>query len=331
MDSNESFLNFTDDLQLLVQVSRMYYEQQLTQAEIGRQLNTSRSTVSRLLQEARDRGVVKIAIGYPLERDTSLEHQVKELFDLDEARVLRSLSRTDEEVTEGMGALAAEYLNIIVDDDMILGVSYGRSVASTIRQIKPSRKVNMTVVQIIGALGSGSPLIEGPDLARDMANAYGAQYRYLYTPLIVEDPRARDLLIQEPYVQETLAIGRQSDVVIMGIGSFASTTAGLIWTGYLTEREQAWLYNIGAVGHMCAQFFDAQGQVLDIELNRRVIGIGLAALRDIKQVVAVAGSKQKAPAILGALRGGYVDALITDDLAVHEIIRLERGKEGTTE
>jgi deoxyribonucleoside regulator len=330
MDSDYSIPNFDNDIELFVRVARMYYEQQLTQTEIGHQLGTSRSTVSRLLQEARDKGVVQITIDYPSERDARLEDQLKAVFDLDAVRVLSSLGRNIDAILEGMGGLAAEYLNQIVDDDMILGVSYGRSVASAIKKLKPTRKVNMTVVQIIGALGVGSPLVEGPDLAREMANAYGAEYRYLHAPLIVEDRRARDLLIQEPSIQRILSIGAQANVVLMGIGSLASSASGLIYSGYLTKREQNWLSNIGAIGHMCAQFFDAQGEVLDIELNNRVISIGLETLRDIKQVIAVAGSKDKALAILGALRGGYINTLITDDLAAREIVRLMEEDETIT-
>lgn len=311
-----------DTIELLVRAARMYYEQQLTQAEIGQQLNTSRSTVSRLLQEARDAGIVQITISYPWERDDELEEELKQIFALHTVRVLRTLSRTPDEVMQGQGLLAARFLDEIVHDDMILGVSFGRAVASTIKQLKPARRVNMTVVQIIGALGSESPLVESPDLVRAAADAYGAQYRYLHTPLIVKDRRTRDLLIPEPYVQDTLNLGKRADVVIVGIGSLASSTSGLIYAGYLTENARVWLRNIGAVGHMCAQFFDAMGTELDIDLNKQVIGIGLEALREINQVVAVAGSKEKAPAILGALRGGYINSLVTDDRAATEIIKL---------
>lgn len=312
-----------NDPQLLVQTARMYYEQQLTQAEIGRRLDTSRSTVSRLLQEARDTGVVQITINYPWERDRQLEEQLGSLFELQTVRVLRGMSRSSAEVMEGMGVLAADYLNGIITDNLILGVSYGRSIASTIKHIQPQKgNINLTVVQIIGALGSKNPLIEGPDLVREMANAHGGVYRYLYAPLIVEDYRTRDLLLQEPYIQETLSLGKRADVIVIGIGALTSSTSGLIWTGYLTEKEQRWLSNIGSVGHMCAQFFDARGDVLDIELNKRTISIGLKALHSVKNVVTIAGTKEKAQAILGALRGQYIDTLITDDQAAREIVRL---------
>jgi DNA-binding transcriptional regulator LsrR (DeoR family) len=306
--------------EMLVQVARMYYERGLTQAEIGRQFHISRSTVSRLLQEARDRHVVRISINYPWKRDFDLEREVFKRFPLREVRVLQSMDRSMADVLKGLGRLAAEYLDNCIRDGMTLGVSYGRSIAATIQQLNPSRHVDMTVVQILGALGSGNPLIEGPDLVREIANLYGASYRYLFTPMIVESEQTRNLLLQEPNVQETLELGRRADTIILGIGAHAPGASGLIWTGYLTQKDIAFLQSSGAIGHMCAQHFDEQGRTLDISFNRRVISIGLEALRNIETVIAVAGTKEKAPAILGALRGDYINVLITDDKAAQHIL-----------
>ncbi len=301
--------------EMLVHVARMYYERGLTQAEIGRQFHISRSTVSRLLQEARNSNVVRISINYPWKRDFDLERQIFKWFQLREVRVLQSMDRPKDDVFKGMGLLTAEYLDACIRDGITLGVSYGRSIAATIKQLNPSRHVDMTVVQILGALGSGNPLIEGPDLVREIATLYGASYRYLFTPMIVESEQTRNLLLQEPNVQETLELGRQADVAILGIGAHASEASGLIWTGYLNQKDIAFLRSRGAVGHMCAQHFDEQGRELDVAFNRRVISIGLEALQEIETVIAVAGSEEKAPAILGALRGNYIDVLITDDKA----------------
>lgn len=311
-----------DEVDLLVQVARMYYEQQLTQGDIGQALNISRSTISRLLQKARDEGIVQITIHDPRERETHLESLLVQTFGLRGARVLRNVGRSPDEAIQGMGQLAARVFDESVEDGMIVGVSYGRSVASTIHQLKPTRKVNLLSVQIIGALGSANPMTEVTDLVRELANVYGTKYRYLHAPLIVEDRRARDLLLQEPTVQETLATGRRADIILIGIGSWPPSTSESIWTGYLTKKEQDWIRNVGGCGHMCAQFFDDQGDELDIDINKRTIGIGLSALRAVKHVIAIAGTQEKAPAILGALRGGYIDTLVTDEEAARAVMQL---------
>lgn len=311
---------------ILMQVAKMYYFEELTQAEIGRRLNTSRSTVSRLLQEARDTGIVKITIDYPWERDFELEQRLKDIFRLKDTRVLVSYDQSDEDVRNGMGLLAAEYLDQILQDNMIVAVSNGRSIASTVQQCHPKHTRKLTVVQLIGALDSGNPLLDGPDLVRNLAEKYGARYRYMNAPLLVEDIRTRDYLTQEPSVQETLSMARRADVAILGVGHLSSEYLGTIWGGYLSTADIVWLQNQGGVGHMCGQHFDSNGMLLDVELNRRVIGMGLSALRSIDTVVAIAGGKEKAVAITGAITGNYLDVLVTDDEAAQEMLALHATK-----
>ena len=298
----------------------LYYEEGRTQAEIGRRVGTSRSTVSRLLQEARSRGVVQISIDYSLARDSLLERELKERFSLGEVRVLRSFGRSEGEVIGGMGQLAASYLDEIVRDGMIVGVSYGRSVASVVQRVKPKNLADLVVLQVIGALGSGNPLQDGPDLARQLANLYGGAYRYLHAPLMVESARTRELLSHEPLVKDLLQTARQADVILMGVSPLTPDTAGLIFTDYLNKADLERLSASGAVGHMCAQFFHADGRLTDTPFNERAITIGLETLKDVREVVTIAGGLGKAQAILGALRGGYTDVLVTDDAAAQAVL-----------
>jgi deoxyribonucleoside regulator len=308
--------------ELLAEVARYYYVQNLTQAEIGRRVNASRSTISRLLQQAIDKGIVKITINYPWEREHELEKRLTDKFRLREARVLVGKGRSDEEIRNGMGVLAAGLIDTHIKDGTILGISYGRSLASTIAALPTGHKVALTVIPIIGALGAGNPLIDGPELVRQIAQVYGGEYRYLPVPMLVEDVHTRDALIQSSQIYDTLALARKSNVVLLGIGALGPEVSSMIWSGYLSERELSALKEQGAVGHMCSQLFDIYGQVLDVDVNRRSIGIGIKTLTTIDLVIAVAGSAGKAEAILGALRGRYLNVLVTDDAAARQVLAL---------
>lgn len=313
-----------DSDELILDVATFYYEQRLTQEQIAQRINTSRSTVSRLLEEARERGIVHIKINYPWQRKHDLEEQLIARFGLHEARVLVAKQKSEEEIRKGMGELTARLIDHHIDDGQILGISYGRSMSSTIAALAPSRKVELTVVPVIGALGSNNPSIDGPDLVRRFAAAYGGEYRYLPVPLLVEDVRTRDALVQLPQVYETLNLARKADIVLLGIGALSPEVSSEIWKGYLDERQLLRLMGQGAIGHMCGQFYDAQGQVMDIEVNRRSIGIGIQTLTSIESVVAVASGKAKTEAILGALRGKYLNILVTDDATASAILDLDQ-------
>lgn len=315
--------------ELLAQVARDYYEARLTQDEIGRRINASRSTVSRLLQQAQDRGIVRIIIDYPWDRAHDLEERLVERFHLREAQVLLSKGRDEDTVREGMGTLAARIIDREIADGDVLGVSYGRSLASTIEALSPTRRVATTVVPIIGALGSDNPLIDGPELVRRFAQIYGGEFRYLPVPLLVDDHRTRNSLLQLPQIYETLTIARRANIVLMGIGALTPGYSSMIWAGYLGEHELIWLREQGASGHMAAQFYDIQGRLLDVEVNQRSVGIGIRALHGRDPVIAVAGSEGKAEAILGALRGRYLNVLVTDDAAARRVLALaDEGSRG---
>lgn len=308
------------EFELMVEAATLYYEDQLTQAEIGKKLATSRSTVSRLLRDARSRGIVQISIHHPWARNSLLEARLRATFGLHDARVLRAGQRSADEVLDGIGMLSARYLQGEIRDGMVLGVSYGRSIAATIHHVVPANPLDLVVVQLLGALGSDNPLIEGSNIARNLAAKFGGTYRYLYAPLVVEDARTRDLIINEPLVEDVISLGRQADIALVGIGALGHEAPSLIWRGYLSSKELALLQQMGAVGNMCAQFFDERGAPLDTDLNRRAVSIGLEGLAEVGQVVAAASGVAKVPAILGALRAGYVDVLVTDDLAATQVL-----------
>jgi len=312
----------TDRAELLAQVASLYYEDDLTQGEIARRVGTSRSTVSRMLQEARDAGVVEITVHYPWRTVPQLEDALRMRFGLCQARVLLGRECTYEEIVRGLGALAARYVEGVVHADTVLGISWGLAVHSTVRALRPERRLPITVVQMVGAVGEGDPLIDGPDLARLLAGVYGGQYRYLHAPLIVEDLRARDVLLQEPRIRETLELARRADVALVGIGAPHAAVYSLLRAGYVDRGAIAGLLAQGVAGDVCARHYDAQGRELDIDLNRRIVGIELEALHDVGQVVGVAGGEAKAGAIVGALRGGHVDVLVTDDAAARKILAL---------
>jgi len=313
-----------DHTELLAQVASLYYEENLTQGEIARRIGTSRSTISRLLREARANGVVEIIIHYPWKTVSELERELIERFHLRHARVLAGQGRPYQEILRGLGVLAARYLESVLQERSILGISWGTAVHSTVQALRPERKLPITVVQMIGAVGTGDPLIDGPDLARLLANIYGGECRYLHAPLIVEDAHVQEMLLQEPRIRETLSLARRADVALVGIGSTVPEVSSLLRAGYLEREALMQLRAQGAVGDVCARHYDVQGQVLDIDLNRRTVGIELEVLHSIERVISVAGGEAKAEAILGALRGGHVNVLVTDDVAARQVLALDQ-------
>jgi DNA-binding transcriptional regulator LsrR (DeoR family) len=277
-----------------------------------------------MLQEARDLGVVEIIVHYPWKTSPKLESHLIARFGLFQAKVLCCDERPYEEIVRGLGVLAAHYIESILDKVSLLGISWGAAVHNTVQALRPARRLPVTVVQMVGAVGEGDPLIDGPELARLLAGVCGGEFRYLHAPLLVEDAQARDILLQEPTIRETLALARRAEVALVGIGTPLPEHSSLLRAGYLDTPALVQLESQGVVGDICGRHYDAQGREVDIELNRRIVGIRLEALREIDRVIGVSGGEDKAEAILGALRGGYVDVLVTDDVTAKRLLALSQ-------
>ncbi len=310
-------------LALAARVASLYYDEQLTQAKIAEKIERSRATVSRLLQEAREQGIVDVIVHQPHKRSTELEAALATQFPhLRHVEVLVRQQQSYEEMLKGIGTLAARYLEKVLNADMLLGISWGTAVHSLVQALTPKRKIPITVVQMIGAAGTRNPQIDGPDLARRLAEKYDGDYHYLHTPLLVDASYVKDSLLQNPNVKQTLALAEQVDIAVVGLGSLDPSYSSLLRAGYIQSESLEALRAAGVVGDICGRHFDIQGEPVDISLDRRVIGLALPALHQIEEVIGVAGGAPKANVILGALRGEHINTLFTDDAAAKQVLAL---------
>jgi DNA-binding transcriptional regulator LsrR (DeoR family) len=168
-----------------------------------------------------------------------------------------------------------------------------------------------TVVQLIGAVGHGDPLVDGAELGRWLAQKLSASFRFLSAPLLVQDEALAAALRRERTIEETLALAARADVAVIGIGAPQPELSSLLRAGYLTRSDMEALIAAGVVGDVVAHQFDADGRRLDIAANRRAISLDADSLRRIPHVIAVSGGVDKAHAIGRAARP-LLTCLVTD-------------------
>ncbi len=314
---------------LLVVVASLYYEQNQNQQQIADRLEISRSSVSRLIKEARDRGIVRISIRKPTHRDLALEQALIDRFGLRDAYVLHTGQgngaehRSEQELLQAVGRLAAGYLQRVVENlppGSHIGIAWGTGVYAAVSALPEDRTKRIDVVQMLGSVGAPNSLIDGPDLARMVAGKLGGRHYYLHAPVILEQVALRDMLYNEPAVREGLERARTAQLAITGIGTVQDEASSFLRTGHLSREDLAHLRSQGIVGETCGRFFDAWGNCQGFEINQQVVGIELADLRRIPRVIAVARGLVKARSILGALRGHYLTVLATDDVTAQAIL-----------
>lgn len=310
-------------LDFLAQIATWYYEDGLDQETIARRIDRSRSLVSRLLEEARQAGLVEVRVVYPLKTDTDLSRRLCQRFGLQQALVLADPPEDHNTLLRRLGELGARALQESLHDGAIIGVGWGTGVHAVVRAMPRWPLRDATVVQIIGAVGHGDPLVDGAELARWLADKLGAAYRYLLAPLLVKDELAARVLLDEPAVVQTLNLAARAEVALIGIGAITPGFASLQRAGYLSSTELAELEHAGSVGDVLARPIDRDGNILDVSTRFRCIGLDEQKLRRIPRVIAVAGGIAKAAALRAALRGGYASVLVTDAITSAELLRLD--------
>lgn len=308
----------------LAQVAHLYFDEGLDQGQIAKRLHVSRASVSRLLSQARQKGIVKIRIQYPLPISRELSSALKERFALKEVQVLETTHLPADEILGRVSLLAARYLDANLTEGDVLAMSWGSTLREIVQMFNSSARRAVKVVQLVGTLSNSRSEIDGANLARRMAELLESECYNLSAPLVVENIETRRALMEEPSIREVLNLARGASIALVGIGGMSRQSSAVLGMSLLSPSQREALEREEAVGDVCAQYYDISGRLLSDEVNQRVISLDPPMLREIPRVVGVAVGRQKARAILGALRGRFVNVLITDDATAQEVLQLAR-------
>ena len=318
-----------DDIYLLAEVASLYYEENYNQEQIAKMIGVSRSGVSRLLTRSRELGLVDIQVHQPLRTSVPLREEILQQFYLEDAQVLLPPASNEASLSQ-VGVLAARYLDRRIQESMsstskgtqTIGISWGTSMLEMLKALRPRRRLPINVVQLMGSVGATSLAdTDGPEIARQLANAYGGQCYYLHAPFLVADSVVRDGLLQESTLRLSFEMMEHMEMAVVGVGGVRPEASGLFRAGYLKGDELQRLCSQGAVGDICGWYVDINGRLCDTEMLKRTIAVPFETLRRVPLVIAVAVGVAKAEAIVGALRTGVVKVLITDELCAGAVLR----------
>ena len=300
-------------LRLIAKVARLYHEGGVRQPQIAAELNMSQARVSRLLRQAAEIGVVRTVVVLPPGVYTDLEERIQQKFNLRDA-VIVDADGARSQVIPALGAATAQYLHATLTGGEVLGVSSWSATLLAAAEAMPTRTAAhlARVVQIVGGHGNPSVQVQANRLIGDLAAVTGAQPVLLPTPALVSSPALCRALVEDPAIGDVMKSWKELDLALVGIGSLEPSPLLRQSGNALTEAEQAQLRSAGAVGDVCLRFFDENGMTVDTTLDQRVVSIASSDLRNVPRRVGVAGGPGKYRAIQAALRGGWVNVLVTD-------------------
>ena len=287
-----------------------YYMEDSTQAQIAEVMGVSRAKVIRLLEEARAQGIVQFSFRKNDSQRVSAEQLLIDRFGLKDAFVVPTPldgSAINQSIAQG----AAHYVSDHLREDGYLNIGYGDTVSRMLGFLAKNREESLNVVSLTGGVSYYLPSVG--------TTAYSMHLFLTPSPLVVSSRQVRDALLDEKSLQDVSTMTEYADMSVVGIGA-AVEGATVLRNGILNEGELTVLKMQGAVGDVLNHFMDKDGNLIQTEIEDRVISTDLDKLRQLKNVVGVAGGKDKVTAIKAVLNGGYLNVLITDSDTAAELL-----------
>jgi DNA-binding transcriptional regulator LsrR (DeoR family) len=304
-----------DDLK--IRAAWLYYKEGLTQDQVAQELGITRTRVLRMLAACRSDGTVQIRVVAKQSRCIELERALEKRYKMERAIVV-PVPQRNEQVTEIIGAVLGEYLTDILHENMSIGLGWGKTLSSCLPSIPQQQHSGVSVVSLLGGLTRVSTF-NPSEFAWRLGDRLNAESYLIAAPVYAPDERTRESLLTHPGIREVFRRSGNLDIVVVSAGDL-SPTSTFISYGLLEKEEMLALERAGAVGDVLCRFINAQGEVVDHDVNRRVVAIDPRLLRTARKVILASGGWQKLTVIRAAIKLLSPDVLLTDELVAERLL-----------
>lgn len=308
-------MNAMDDQFRLYHVTKLYYIDRLKQAEIAEMMHLSVMSVSRLLKAAEEAGIVSVEIRSPEHMDHELSLALgKKYSSLRESLVI--VPRAGENVRTQLATIAASYVQDLLTDQTVLGISWGQTISAFASQLRPTRARNVQVIQLSGGfLYADNYQMMPSNIVQTASDKLRCQALYLNMPMFISSIEAKQQLMQDPLNSYALEKAKHCQINVVGLSSL-DISSTMQKVGVLSDKDVEELRGLGAIGDIVGYFINAQGKPVNWSKSGLYGGADLDTIAAAKHVVCLALEPEKAQITHLALKNRYVNTLIiTRDLA----------------
>lgn len=310
---------------MLAKVAHMYYELDLTQSDIAKQLGLERSTISKYLKKAKEANIVKIEIED--EFFQKLEYQLEEKFNMKEVCIIPTIASQEEQYAN-LGQAGGEILQRILKKNMVVGFNWGRSMSAISRYISQNKvqSIRAEFVPLVGGSNHSDVQLHGNTICYSLAQSFQAGCHIFYAPVIAATSNLKREIESDKSYQYIKQFWQELDIAFVGIGS-PSSSSNVIWNENLRSNEIMENFGEDVVGETCTRFYNSMGNEVETSLTDRTISIELDLLKKIKYVVGVAAGVEKTEAIRAAMKGKLINILVTDEKTAMALLGIPESEE----
>lgn len=308
---------FSDDASLRLRAAWLYHAFGHTQNEVAERLGIGRSTVIRLLDEARARGEVKIWIEEGETESVELALRLEQAFGLDEAIVVPS-DGSIAQASQAVGLALGKFLSETIADNMTIGVGWGRTLTASLASFHPPKRQGIRVLSLLG--GAVETQFANPfEFSWRLATALDAACFLFPAPLVVDSAETRERLMADRGIRRLCQMAHALDLAIVSAGDISPDSGSLV-RHLITPEEHDELLAQDAVADIMSSFIDREGRLLDHPVNARTMSVGVAALRKAGHLLIASGGRQRAKAIRAVIACIGCHTLITDTSAARGLL-----------
>lgn len=316
-----------EDLRYSMKLKALYYlyEKNYTQTEIAKILNISRVTLGKWLDEARAEGMIKFEI-VDIKDELSLLHleeEMKARFHLEDVRIVGSGDLDDSGIVWKIAVNAASYFERVLRSGMKIGLTWGRTLNAMVNELSINREIrDLTIYTLVGSAPS-SAAFQPNILAQNLLSKYNGSLEIITAPFFCYSAQLCSDIKNDPQISSILEETKKLDLTLVGIGEEPMENASSLSDYPFDNTIICDLISSGAVGDICGNFFDIDGNLCDTIIQDRILSIDIRELPKHKMVIGIGGGTRKVKSILGALHGSYLDVLITDSQTARAVLALE--------
>lgn len=310
------------DERFVYKVVEMYYKRGLSQLEIGKKLNVSRTTVFRALERAREEGYVQVIINRPKGLAISKEEQLEQKYNLKEAIV--SLDGKSKSGIDGISYFASDYILRSLHNDMILALSRGSTLQKAIEYMESDLRLNWQKyknIKIVPLMGSTNftpsqdthfRFAYTNNLIDRVGTLLNCNGYHLLAPLMISTQELRDALLNDKSIKDVINMAKEADIAVTGIGSVGKESI-VMNEPELSEQAINEIKKDKAVGEIMGHVYDRDGHIVAEDYDNHLMSLDMESFKQIPVRVGIAGGADKKEGILGALKGKFINVLITDE------------------
>ena len=301
-------------------VAQLYYEENLSQAAIAKKMKLSRPTISRLLQLAKESGLVKIEIENPFINYSDLTNVLAQRYHA-QIKIVPSHYAGQQTSLDSVGAYAASFLTNLVKPNDIIGIGWGKTIHAVTTNLTEQTIPGVKTVQLKGGFSFNHEKTYAYESINELAQAFQTRAQYLPLPTIFDSKTTKELVEQDRFIKQILDLGQKANIALFTVGS-TNNNSLLFNLGYLTKAQKNEI-QAKAVGDVVSRFIDSDGQIIDQELNERTIGIEVQALGQKESSIVVASGLRKTAAVHALLKARYANIAIIDATIAQSLIDYE--------